>query len=125
MSLTANKPELYRIPEDEKLNFERRLTLVGKSIDAEWCVSESILRNVRAVEPLFSFYIYKVDKKIFKNTRGKSGKFTFIWKYVSKYKRANLVIFWLMKELRMNPGRTLYERLYATLNTIVFEPKKS
>ena len=33
--------------------------------------------------PMFSFYIYKVDKKIFKNTRGKSGKFTFIWKYIT------------------------------------------
>lgn len=27
---------------------------------------------------LFSFYIYKVDKNIYKNSRGRSGKFTFV-----------------------------------------------
>jgi hypothetical protein len=37
-----------------------------------------IFKHLLKLEPTFSFYIYKVDKKIFKNTRGKSGKFTFI-----------------------------------------------
>ena len=27
---------------------------------------------------LFSFYIYKVDKQIYKNSRGRSGKYTFV-----------------------------------------------
>jgi hypothetical protein len=39
----------------------------------------SILKkNIKSLEPIFLLYIYKVDKSIFKNSRGKSGKFTFI-----------------------------------------------
>ena len=49
-------------------------------------------KQLKALEPLFLFYIYKVDKSIFKNSRGRSGKFTFIWKYITPYKR-NLLVF--------------------------------
>ena len=35
-------------------------------------------RNFNKLDILFSFYIHKVDKHIYKNSRGKSGKFTFI-----------------------------------------------
>jgi hypothetical protein len=75
--------------------------------------------------PMFAFYVYKVDKKIFKNTRGKSGKFTFIWKYISQYKRNFLVMHWLMKELRLKPGRSLQNRVDATIDTLVFTPQKT
>jgi hypothetical protein len=74
---------------------------------------------------MFSFYIYKVDKQIFKNTRGKSGKYTFIWKYVASYKRQFLVMFWLAKELRMMPGRAFPDRLLQLLKTFIFTPKKT
>lgn len=35
-------------------------------------------KQLTGLDILFSFYIYKVDKHIYKNSRGKSGKFTFI-----------------------------------------------
>jgi len=44
-------------------------------------------KELVTILPIFSLYIYKVDKFIYKNTRGKSGKFTFIWKYITPYKR--------------------------------------
>lgn len=71
---------------------------------------------------MFSFYIYKVDKQIFKNTRGKSGKYTFIWKYVTQYKRIFLVMYWLLKELRMMQGRTIGDRLTQLLRGFIFNP---
>jgi hypothetical protein len=37
-----------------------------------------LYKNFLRLNMLFSFYIYKVDKHIFKNSRGKSGKFTFV-----------------------------------------------
>ena len=125
MSIVDRRPCLHSMPRGQKMLFDRRVTEVGKHVDVFWWLVHALMRNINTVEPLFSFYIYKVDKKIFKNTRGKSGKFTFIWKYVTKYKRSNLVMFWLMKELRMNPGRTMYDRLLAVLRTIIFEPKTS
>ena len=33
--------------------------------------------SIKKFNFLFSFYVYKVDKKIYKNSRGKSGKYTF------------------------------------------------
>jgi len=84
-----------------------------------------LFRNIHTLLPMFSFYIYKVDKQIFKNTRGKSGKYTFIWKYVTQYKRIFLVMYWLLKELRMMPGRTLRDRLRAILYTFIFRPNKT
>lgn len=49
------------------------------------------LTSLKKFRYLFSFYVYKVDKSIYKNSRGKSGKFTFVWKYVAPYKRSLLV----------------------------------
>lgn len=34
--------------------------------------------SIKKFNLLFSFYIYKVDKNIYKNSRGKSGKYTFV-----------------------------------------------
>ena len=36
------------------------------------------LASLKKFRYLFSFYVYKVDKSIYKNSRGKSGKFTFV-----------------------------------------------
>lgn len=98
---------------------------VGKYIEDEWNLNTLIFKNIYQMLPLFSFYIYKVDKKIFKNTRGKSGKFTFIWKYVAPYKRIMLVMHWLLKELRVKPGRSLQDRLDATFRTLILSPEKT
>ena len=82
-------------------------------------IQNILYNNLVKLAPLFSFYIYKVDKKIYKNTRGKSGKYTFIWKYVTNYKRLFLVMHWIMKELRLKPGKTLLERLNLTFKTLL------
>lgn len=87
--------------------------------------SSVLTSNIYKMLPVFSFYIYKVDKKIFKNTRGKSGKFTFLWKYVSQFKRRFLVMHWLMKEMRIKPGRSLQDRVNNIIKTLVFTPKKT
>ena len=51
-----------------------------------------VLTNINKIDPIFSFYVYKVDKAIYKNSRGRSGKYTFIWKYLPPYKRRQLVL---------------------------------
>lgn len=74
---------------------------------------------------LFSFYIYKVDKKIFKNSRGRSGKYTFVWKYVAPYKRRVLISHWLMKEVRVAPGKKLKERVHHIFKKFILSPKET
>lgn len=82
----------------------------------------TLMENFKLLEPMFLFYIYKVDKNIYKNSRGRSGKFTFLWKYVAPYKRRHIVMAWLIKESKMQPGRDLYSRLNAVLVNAINNP---
>lgn len=68
-------------------------------------------KSIKMFNLLFSFYIYKVDKNIYKNSRGKSGKYSFVWKYVPPYKRSTLIAQWLMKEVRISPGKNIQDRV--------------
>ena len=113
---------LFSLVNDEVCPYNHIFNGVTKRITPEWNFNKWLFSNLNSLLPIFSFYIYKVDKKIFKNTRGKSGKFTFIWKYVSVYKRIHLVMHWLMKELKLKQGRTLNDRLNSLLQTIVYSP---
>jgi len=126
-SLSFSNPNYLTIDlnNDESLTYGHKFTGTSKEIQSDWNIRNFFNKNLQSLMPMFSFYIYKVDKKIFKNTRGKSGKYTFIWKYVSPYKRLFLVMHWIMKELRLKPGRTLEDRLYLTLNTLLLSPNKT
>lgn len=73
-----NSPTRYSVISEGKMNFDRSLTAYGKDIDLSWSLTRALMKNITDIAPMFAFYIYRVDKKIFKNTRGKSGKFTFI-----------------------------------------------
>lgn len=77
---------------------------------------------VNALKPIFLFYIYKVDKNIYKNSRGKSGKFTFLWKYISPFKRNKLILHWLSKELINTTGKTLTDRMLSLLKSYLTRP---
>ena len=114
-----------RFSNEITLTYGNKLNISSKEIDNIWNLRDMFFHNLQDLKPLFSFYIYKVDKKIFKNTRGKSGKYTFIWKYVSPYKRLFLVMHWLMKELRVKPGRTLNERLLSLFTVIALTPTQT
>lgn len=87
---------------------------------SDFMVNSILNQNFKKFNYLFSFYIYKVDKQIYKNSRGKSGKYTFVWKYVAPYKRHFLILHWLMKEVRISTGKTLLERVHNTLRSFIF-----
>jgi len=125
--ITADSKNILEFPyvKEESVSFGHVLGETSKSITDNWNFNTWLFRNLYGSLPMFSFYIYKVDKKIFKNTRGKSGKFTFIWKYVASYKRLFLVMHWLLKELRVRPGRSFNDRLLSTIRAITLNPKQT
>lgn len=86
----------------------------------EFKINDMLAQIFKRFNYLFSFYIYKVDKKIYKNSRGKSGKHTFVWKYIAPYKRNLLIMHWLSKEMRISPGKTLADRVLSVLQSFVF-----
>ena len=96
--------------------------MLGKEHNNSMDMRNVVLTNINSVNPIFSFYMYKVDKAIYKNSRGRSGKYTFIWKYLAPYKRRQLVLAWIAKEIKMQQGRTLGDRVSSIVNNICFNP---
>ena len=107
---------------NQTINYNHYLNISSKNISNHSNVFSLLYKNILNFLPLFSFYIYKVDKKIFKNTRGKSGKFTFIWKFLTPYKRLNWAMYWLSKEIKLKSGKTLHSRLQTLFSDILFNP---
>jgi hypothetical protein len=74
---------------------------------------------------MFSYFIYSVDKNIRKFSRGKSGKYTFIWKYIPFYKRNYLVMRWIAKDIKFNQNKKFQERIANILFVLNYTPNKS
>lgn len=75
--------------------------------------------------PVFNFFVYNVDKNIRKFTRGKSGKFIFIWKYIPHHKRNNLILKLLKKNITFNEGKYYFLKIFNLLSQIIYYPKKN
>jgi len=88
-------------------------------------LNQFIIDFIRKSYSIFSLYIYKVNKNIYKNTRGKSGKFMFVWKYVPVYKRLLIVMSWLLKELRVIPQRKFHLRITSLIHNMSKQPLKT
>lgn len=85
------------------------------SFDINWdlFLKNFFLNHVSKVLPIFTFYIYNVDKNVRKFSRGKSGKYIFIWKYVPFYKRLKVILKLITKQVKFNQQRTFFFRLLA------------
>ena len=88
-------------------------------------IQHLLFDNLQTYVPIFSFYIRKVDKSIRKNSRGKSGKYTIIWKYVPTYKRLYVVIRWLLRDLKFQKVKEFENRLIKILEVFLFTPQSS
>ena len=109
-------PKLYAV---DKFNQPYDSLKTETNID-HWVynlVSEELSKYI----PLFSFYVRKVDKMKRKHSRGKSGKYSIIWKYVPKYKRFITVLRWLVRDVRFQKSRTFSERLLRSLESLLFD----
>lgn len=85
--------------------------------------TELLLKEVLAdYYPLFGFNVKKVDKLRRKHSRGKTGRYEIIWKYIPKYKRYLTLLRWLLKDIRFQKARTLDERVIRSIEVLVFEP---
>jgi len=84
-----------------------------------------LLEYINSHKLIFLIYTYRVSKNIYKNTRGKAGKYMFLCKFVPVYKRAMVTLTWLIKELRLTPQRKLSLRLVNLVLSLSHSPHKS
>ena len=124
--LSSHNASTYntRLPDNIKTvsSHNRFINEVGMEY-SDWSDQRiKLIDNLKLLEPMFLFYIYKVDKNIYKNSRGRLGKFTFLWKYVAPYKRRRIVMAWLAKEIKMQSGRDFYSRVNSVIHNLVNKP---
>lgn len=84
-----------------------------------------LLSRLSGVSPVFSYFIYSVDKNVRKFSRGKSGKYTFVWKYVAPYKRQILAMRWVAKDVKFYQSKSVSDRLIKVLSGLTDSPEKS
>ena len=106
-------------------SFSTGVSYLNKLTNHDVSFTDMCNSSFKNLNLLFSFYIYKVDKHIYKNSRGKSGKFTFIWKYIPSYKRTLRIIYWLVREVKVAPGKNLQHRVNYVLSTFMNNPTNS
>jgi len=75
--------------------------------------------------PVFSFFVRRVNKDLRKNSRGKSGKYMVVWKYVPSYKRLYITMRWFLKDLKFQKPSTLEARLFQILESLFLTPELS
>lgn len=98
------------------LNKKKKFSLAPASNNLQFLkVYNYINYKLLSLKPIFYFYIYKVDKQIYKNSRGKSGKYTFLWKYIQPAKRVNLITRQLSKDIQYNSGKSLEIRAFNSI----------
>jgi hypothetical protein len=54
------------------------MTTVGKTIQKDFFIKNYLEGRISPVIPVFSYFVYNVDKNVRKFSRGKSGKYIFI-----------------------------------------------
>jgi hypothetical protein len=77
------------------------------------------------VNSVFAYFIYNVDKNIRKYSRGKSGKYAFVWKYIAPYKRVFLAMRLFAKELKFRGERQFFERFLSSVSVLENDFKNS
>lgn len=116
---TPQSPRLFAKSE----LFNRRGELLNSSTrftsDYDW-FGELLTHELLSYSPGFSFFVQSVNKLKRRHSRGKSGKYEIIWKYVPRYKRLLIVLRWLAKDVQFQKSRTLHARLEKSLESFLF-----
>lgn len=83
---------------------------------------ELLFLHLRKYIPIFAMKSKKVDKMRFKHSRGKSGKYTVEWKYVPRYRRLNIVLRWLVDDVRFQKAPTFKLQMLKSLKLLLTSP---
>lgn len=106
--------------EDAHLQFGHFIIEREKELNSINFVKNHIIFLLTQLSPIFTYYIYNVDKNIRKFTRGKAGKYVFIWKYIAPYKRRYSMFRWFINETRFDDNLVFKKRFKNLFNNLTF-----
>lgn len=110
---------------EKLLNFDFSLNENFKEFDSRFFLKNFLYSKLMQFSPIFNYFVYNIDKNIRKYTRGKSGKYVFVWKYIAPYKRSYLMYRWFLKELKFDENRYFNRRLYNLFYTLTYNIKQT
>lgn len=115
-------PQSPRLVSKSEL-FNKRGELLNSSLrlisNYNW-FGELLTHELLSYSPGFSFFVQSVNKLKRRHSRGKSGKYEIIWKYVPRYKRLLVVLRWLVKDVQFQKSRTLHARIEKSVENLLF-----
>jgi len=107
------------------LNYDNVFIKDFKTINFSYFIKNYFYFLISKTSPVFNFFIYSVDKNIRKYSRGRSGKYTFIWKYIAPYKRINFSMRGIIKDIKFYQNKKLNQRLVSVFELLLTNPDKS
>lgn len=107
------------------LNYDNIFIKDAKTLNFSYFLKNYFYFLISKTSPVFNFFIYSVDKNIRKYSRGRSGKYTFIWKYISPYKRINFSMRGIVKDVKFYQNKKLNQRLIDVFELLTNNPNKS
>lgn len=110
---------------DWDTSYNSKLINDSKFLDENFFYKKYLISKLSQFSPIFSFYIYNVDKNVRKFSRGKSGKYVFVWKYVAAYKRPISTMRWIIKDIKFNNNRKINQRVSFVFSKLANEPKNT
>jgi hypothetical protein len=111
--------------EELPLMYNHSLSKNYKELDINFFIKNFLFSKLTQLSPIFNYFIYSVDKNVRKYTRGKSGKYIFIWKYIAPYKRHYLMCRWFLKELKFDESRSIDKRFHNLFNLLTYDIKQT
>lgn len=75
------------------------------------------------INPIFIFRFNRIDKRIRKYSRGKSGKYKCVFKYLPSYKRLSFLFLILRRDLLLSKDLKFFSKMHALLNNFFFNSK--
>ncbi len=107
------------------LTFDNNYFYDFKNFNISFFIKNYFYSLISKTSPVFNYFIYSVDKNIRKYSRGRSGKYTFVWKYIAPYKRINFSMRGIVKDIKFYQSKKFNSRLLNVFELLLKNPDKS
>lgn len=121
----SNNFFFFNLHSNFNLNFNSIINNDNKILNKNFYLKTLFKNKILKLQPIFSYFILKIDKNIRKYSKGKSGKYKFIWKFIPFYKRTKIIFKFFIKDIKFNYSKTFKNRILNFLLLLHFNYKTS
>lgn len=79
---------------------------------------DDLFTTLHTITPIFDFFIYKTPKLIWKYSRGKTGRFFIVWKFIPPFKRTSRVLRWVAAAIKFETNFQIQNKIITNWGTL-------